>query len=583
MKQPRLLSLTTPFETDPSLPTWQNIHPRPQLRRDDIVSLCGQWSLSVTNGTSATQLGSIRVPFPPESRLSGIERPLAANEKYVYQKKFTRPDNWQDGRILLHLDAVMQCCEIVINGRPYGTHAGGYLPMTGEITGALQPGENTLTIVADPINLEVPYGKQRGRRGGMWYTPISGIWQPVWLEHVPDDYITSLRLTPTLDSITIETKGGASTKTLRLSLPDGEREYTYEGDRFTLDIEQPILWTPENPHLYHFTLAAGEDTIRSYFALRTIEVGESGGKQTLLFNGKPYFFHGLLDQGYFSDGIFTPASPAGFTNDITQMKALGFNMLRKHIKIEPDFFYYKCDRLGMIVFQDMVNSGKYNFLIDTALPTIGLKRGITHRASERRRAFFEDSMAQTVRHLYNHPCVLYYTIFNEGWGQYDADRLYGVGKAADPSRIWDATSGWFFEKESDVQSEHIYFKKLNLKPHGRPLVLSEFGGYSLSIDGHRFNPDNAYGYRTFHTKEALTDALRHLYEDEVIPMIGRGLCATVLTQVSDVEDEINGLLTYDRQICKVDADVMRSVADAVHRAFADVHQNLIQGDDHGKI
>jgi hypothetical protein len=181
-------------------------------------------------------------------------------------------------------------------------------------------------------------------------------------------------------------------------------------------------------------------------------------------------------------------------------------------------------------------------------------------------------MAQTVRHLYNHPCVLYYTIFNEGWGQYDADRLYGVGKAADPTRIWDATSGWFFEKESDVQSEHIYFKKLNLKPHGRPLVLSEFGGYSLSIDGHRFNPDNAYGYRTFHTKEALTDALRHLYEDEVIPMIGRGLCATVLTQVSDVEDEINGLLTYDRQICKVDADVMRSVADAVHRAFADVHQ-----------
>ena len=567
MKKPRLLPLTTPFESDLSLPSWSDIHPRPQLRRTTYLSLCGEWSLSVTDGIRATPLGSIRVPFPPESRLSGIERPLAANEKYVYQKSFTLPDDWQGGRVLLHLDAVMQCCEIVINGRPYGTHAGGYLPFTGEITGALKAGENTLTVVADPINLELPYGKQRGKRGGMWYTPISGIWQPAWLEHVPQDYIRTLRLTPTLHSITIETEGGTAQKTLRLSLPDGEREYTYEGDRFTLDIEQPICWTPEDPHLYEFTLSAGEDTIHSYFALRTIEVGSSCGKQTLLLNGKPYFFHGLLDQGYFSDGIFTPASPVGFTNDIEQMKKLGFNMLRKHIKIEPDLFYYECDRLGMIVFQDMVNSGKYNFFIDTALPTIGLKRGISHRASEGRRAFFEDSMTGTIRHLYNHPCVVYYTIFNEGWGQYDADRLYRLGKAADPTRIWDATSGWFFEKESDVQSEHVYFKKLNVKPHGKPLVLSEFGGYSLSVDGHRFNPDNAYGYRTFHTPEELTNALCRLYEDEVIPMIGRGLCAAVLTQVSDVEDEINGLVTYDRQVIKVDAARMQDIAQKLHQAY----------------
>ena len=583
MKTPRLLPLTTPFASDPTLPTWGDVHPRPQLRRDDILSLCGDWSLSVTNGVTSTQLGRVRVPFPPESRLSGIERPLAKDEKYVYTTTVIRPEAWGDGRILLHLDAVMQGCEIIINGYPYGIHAGGYLPFTGEITGALHEGENTLTIVAHPINLEVPYGKQRGKRGGMWYTPISGIWQPVWLEHVPADYITSLRLTPTLDSVTIETEGGATEKTLRVTLPDGEHEYAYTGDRFTLTLDEPIHWTPETPHLYYFSLTAGEDTIHSYFALRTIEVGESGGHQTLLLNGKPYFFHGLLDQGYFSDGIFTPASPVGFTNDIAQMKQLGFNMLRKHIKIEADTFYYDCDRLGMLVFQDMVNSGKYNFLIDTALPTAGIKRGITHRATERRRAFFEDSMAQTVHHLYNHPSVVYYTIFNEGWGQYDADRLYGVGKAADPTRIWDATSGWFFEKESDVQSEHVYFKKLNLKPHGRPLVLSEFGGYSLSIDSHRFNADKAYGYRTFHTTEALTEALRRLYLDEVVPLIERGLCATVLTQLSDVEDEINGLLTYDRQICKVDAETMRAIADALHRAYAAANPMQAQGDDHGKI
>ena len=567
MKKPRLLPLTTPFESDPSLPSWSDIHPRPQLRRDDILSLCGLWSLSVTDGIRATPLGSIRVPFPPESRLSGIERPLAANEKYVYQKSFTLPDDWQGGRVLLHLDAVMQCCEVVINGRPYGTHAGGYLPFTGEITGALKAGENTLTVVADPINLELPYGKQRGKRGGMWYTPISGIWQPIWLEHVPQDYIRTLRLTPTLHSITIETEGGTAQKILRLSLPDGERTYTYEGDRFTLDIEQPICWTPEDPHLYEFTLSAGEDTVHSYFALRTIEVGSSCGKQTLLLNGKPYFFHGLLDQGYFSDGIFTPASPVGFTNDIEQMKKFGFNMLRKHIKIEPDLFYYECDRLGMIVFQDMVNSGKYNFFIDTALPTIGLKRGISHRASEGRRAFFEDSMTGTIRHLYNHPCVCAYTIFNEGWGQYDADRMYEKLKSKDPSRIFDTTSGWFTETKSDVKSEHIYFRKIDLKPSEKPLFLSEFGGYSHKVRDHSFNLDKNYGYRFFEKKEDFMNALEKLYLDEIIPMIQRGLCASVLTQVSDVEDETNGLLTYDRQILKADRARMEAVAKALFSAF----------------
>ncbi len=561
-KHLRLVPLTTPFEADPTLPDW-SVYPRPQLQRDSYLSLCGEWSLSVASGTNVTPLGTVRVPFPPESRLSGMERPLAQNEKYVYQKTFSLPDGFDRGRVLLHLDAVMQCSELLLNGRPIATHAGGYLPFTAELTRGLLPGENTLTVVADPIDLEIPYGKQRGKRGGMWYTPVSGIWQPVWLESVPENYITSLRLTPTLHNITIETSGGVAQKILRVCLPDGEREYLYEGDSITLEIDDPILWTPEAPHLYEFTLLCGEDTVRSYFALRTIEVGEANGRQTLLLNGKPYFFHGLLDQGYFSDGIFLPASPAGYRNDIEQMKRLGFNMLRKHIKIEPEIFYYECDRLGMIVFQDMVNSGKYNFLIDTALPTVGLKRGISHRASPRRRAFFEDNLTQTAAHLYNHPSVVYYTIFNEGWGQYDADRLYRMGKATDPTRIWDATSGWFFEKESDVQSEHVYFKKLNLKPDGRPLVLSEFGGYSLAVDGHVFNLDNAYGYRTFHTKKALTDALCRLYLDEVIPMIERGLCATVLTQLSDVEDEINGLLTYDRQVVKIDEAQMQQIAQAI--------------------
>jgi hypothetical protein len=279
----------------------------------------------------------------------------------------------------------------------------------------------------------------------------------------------------------------------------------------------------------------------------------------------------LLDQGYYSDGIYTPASPYGYKYDILKMKELGFNMLRKHIKIEPDIFYYYCDKYGMIVFQDMVNSGKYSFLVDTALPTVALRRGISHRASKYRREHFEADSRQTLDLLYNHPSVCYYTIFNEGWGQYDSDRIYRELKAYDPTRVFDATSGWFEQKESDVKSEHIYFKKIKLHPQkGRPLVLSEFGGYSMRVEGHSFNLDKAYGYKTLANSEELSEALDRLYTDEVIPEIERnGLCATVLTQVSDVEDEINGLVTYDRQVLKVDKERMLDIAQRLKKIFCE--------------
>jgi beta-galactosidase/beta-glucuronidase len=292
------------------------------------------------------------------------------------------------------------------------------------------------------------------------------------------------------------------------------------------------------------------------------------GKSYICLNGRPYFFHGLLDQVYFSDGIYTPATPEALENDILTMKACGFNMLRKHIKIEHKLFYYYCDKHGMAVFQDLVNSGDYSFLIDTALPTAGFKKGISHKASPRRRRIFESDSTATVEHLYNHPSVVYYTIFNEGWGQFDADENYERLTALDPSRIFDTTSGWFHEKKSDVQSEHIYFKKLNLKSNTkRPLVLSEFGGYSYKVEGHSFNLDKTYGYRFFTDREKFENTLEGLYLNEVIPMIERGLCATVYTQVSDVEDETNGLMTYDRQVLKVDTVRMRALAEKLEEAF----------------
>ena len=308
--------------------------------------------------------------------------------------------------------------------------------------------------------------------------------------------------------------------------------------------------------------------MESYFALRTVTIEKVKGQSYICLNGKPYFFHGLLDQGYYSDGIYPPASPDGYVWDILAMKKLGFNMLRKHIKVEPDLFYYFCDKYGMIVFQDMLNAGPYNYILDTVLPTIGMKKGVTHKPTAKRKEFFEKECRQLCDLLYNHPSVCYYTIFNEGWGQYDADRLYRELKEYDPARIWDATSGWFIEKESDVDSHHIYFRKIKLKAReSRPLVLSEFGGYVYKVDGHSFNLDETYGYKTFDSAESMTKGLCDMYLGEIVPAIENGLNATVLTQVSDVEDETNGLVTYDRQVIKTDEKAMTEMAEKLFAAF----------------
>ena len=563
----RLCSLTTPFESDTST-DWTE-YPRPQMKRSSYQSLCGTWNLNVECGGQETPLGSIRVPFPPESRLSGIERQLGKNEQYIYRTSFEADALRAQGRVLLHFGAVDQIARVFVNDTLAGEHTGGYLPFSLDITELLLDGSNDLRVeVSDPLDKELPYGKQRRDRGGMWYTPISGIWQPVWLEGVPTEYIRTLKLTPTLNSITIETEGGAAEKTIVLQTEQGPREYTYQGDTITIEIEDPVLWTPEQPYLYSFTLTAGEDQIESYFALRTVSIESVNGQAYICLNGKPLFFHGLLDQGYYSDGIYLPATPEGYRYDILTMKKLGFNMLRKHIKVEPDLFYYYCDKYGMVVFQDAVNSGKYSFLVDTGLPTIGLKKGITHRASPRRREQFEGTLREMTALLHNHPCVCYYTIFNEGWGQYDADRIYREMKALDPTRVWDATSGWFIETESDVTSDHIYFRKVEIKPDPtRPAVLSEFGGYSYKVPEHSFNLDKTYGYKKFDDAGEFSKALEALYRDEIIPAIEKGLCAAVLTQVSDVEDETNGLVTYDRRMVKVDEFVMTDLAHELHQAF----------------
>jgi beta-galactosidase/beta-glucuronidase len=394
----------------------------------------------------------------------------------------------------------------------------------------------------------------------MWYTKVSGIWQSVWLESVPTEYVENLSVTADTESVNISVCGGAADKKLTVTTPFGASEYTFTGDSFVFSPEKPKLWSPEDPYLYYFTLKCGEDEVNSYFAMRTFGITEVNGTSLLALNGKSYFLHGVLDQGYFSDGIFLPATPEGFENDILTMKACGFNMLRKHIKLEPELFYHYCDKHGMIVCQDMINSGKYSFLIDTALPTVGPRRGITHRATKKRREIFFEVSTGIAEKLRSHPSVCYYTIFNEGWGQFDGAKAYEFLKKLDSTRFIDTASGWFSGVPSDVESLHVYFKPVKLKPSDKPIALSEFGGYACSIDEHAFHPNKTYGYRKYGSCQEFEDAFIHLYETEIMPAVKQGLCAAVYTQVSDVEDETNGLLTYDRWICKVDPDRVRNMS-----------------------
>ena len=545
---------------------WQ-VYPRPQLKRDSYLNLNGSWDFAVAEEQPKQYDKTILVPFCPECLLSGIHEHYPEGSGLWYRRSFALPEGFNRGKVLLHIGAADQVADVYVNGIHVGHHEGGYEAFCFDITKNLQE-ENELVICCrDDLNDQsFPYGKQvlPEKRGGIWYTPVSGIWQTVWLESVPEKYVEKLTIAVKGNAAVISTYPALNGKVIA----EGVGEFALKNGTATVTVDTPRYWSPEDPYLYAFTLETGEDRIESYFALRTLEIKKIGDYQRLCLNGKPYFFHGLLDQGYWSDGLLTPPAPESYADDILAMKKLGFNTLRKHIKVEAEEFYYQCDKLGMIVWQDMVNNSDYNFFRDTAVPTARIQKLDDRKwhLQPGHREAFKKYAAATVNQLKNHPSICYWTIFNEGWGQFDSDNVYDWFRSLDSSRFIDSTSGWFRRKKSDVDSFHVYFRKVKLTAKKKPLVLSEFGGYSYKPKDHVYNPEDTYGYGKYQDHGEFVNAVEALYKEQIIPHAQRGLCAAIYTQVSDVQDETNGLLTYDRKVEKLNAGTMRLIAKSLQEA-----------------
>lgn len=561
-------------------------YPRPQMVRENWINLNGMFDFAITGDIDWCDeyKDEIRVPFAVESCLSGICKRVSAKDRLWYRKKITLPESFKGKRTLLHFGAVDWECKVYINKKEVGSHVGGYCPFSIDITDALADGENELVVrVYDPTDEGWQNrGKQASESHGFWYTSTSGIWQTVWMEAVSENYIASYKVTPDIDNAVIALKTDViGTGELKLKIYDGENlvtEKAVSADDKIL-IPDMKLWSPENPFLYDFVLelsADGEisDSIKGYFGMRKYSIGEYEGYNRLFLNNEPYFQKGLLDQGYWSDGGMTPPTDEAMIYDIEKMKDLGFNMLRKHIKVEPARWYYHCDRLGMLVWQDMISGGKaLNLFHAGVLPVVhGVLNPLVYMSKKDNayklfnrdriewRLQFEDELFEMIDSLYNYTSICCWVPFNEGWGQFDAKRIGDAIKEKDPSRFVDHASGWYDQKGCDFRSIHKYILPFIMpKYDGRPIVLSEFGGYSQKIKGHVWNWEKSFGYQMYANKVALTNAYKALHEKQIIPNIKKGLSATVYTQVSDVEFEVNGILSYDRELVKLDEDVIREL------------------------
>ena len=542
-------------------------YPRPQMVRDSYLCLNGTWDLRfLSDAEKECPAVPVLVPYSPESEFSGVNRTLRHYETMIYSRHVDFPDvDFSESRLLLHFGAVDYRAVVFVDKKPVLEHTGGYLPFTVEVDRA---SFDLDVSVQDPGDTQdISRGKQSSEPGGIWYPMTSGIWQTVWMEKVPRSYIRTLEIVPDLEGFSVMVvMNDASPASVVLTVQGKAHRFT-AGERHYVRLDDPRPWTPEDPFLHYFDVVAGSDSVRSYVGLRTFGVGPDGkGNNVLLLNGKPYYHHGLLDQGYYKGGYYTPSDDSDFVDDITRMKAMGFNMLRKHIKVEPLRWYHHCDKLGMLVWQDMVSGGgRYRPSVVTAPLVVGSylsddRYDRFSREDEDARRVWEDEAYGTVRNLFNCTCVCMWVPFNEGWGQFDSTRISENIRRMDPTRTIDPASGWHDQGYGDFRSLHVYFRRYRFRRDrkGRAVILSEFGGYGMETGD---TGRKAFTYRRFRTRKQLTDAIVKLYDTQIIPARRKGLAASVYTQVSDVEQEVNGLLSYDRKTVKVDMDALARMSE----------------------
>lgn len=569
-------------KVDPTSPL--PAYPRPQMVRDSWTNLNGPWDYSILEKGSPKPNsfhGKITVPYPVESYLSGVRKPVGAEKELWYHREFQISNAQRKGRVLLHFGAVDWEAEVFINGKSVGKHQGAYDPFSFDITEYLNKGQkqNLIVRVWDPTDDgPQPRGKQVNRPRGIWYTPVTGIWQTVWMEFVPDNYISGLIITPDWDMGAFEIQPkinvGRGDFKLKVSAFEkgnlvGQAEASI-GKTIILEFKDPKSWTPEHPHLYDFqiTLLSGNklvDEVRSYGALRKIAISyDENGMQRLALNGETLFQYGPLDQGWWPDGLYTAPTDEALLFDIEKTKELGFNMIRKHVKVEPARWYYHCDRLGMLVWQDMPSGDMGNVWE----PKPGIyRKGMDKDRSAESEAIFKKEWKAIIDAFYHFPSIIVWVPFNEAWGQFKTKEITAWTQEYDPSRLVNSASGGNFELEGnklvgDIFDVHNYpdpvmpspelFGKVNI------LVLGEYGGLGLPVEGHTWQEKDNWGYQSFKNEVELWSRYQVLIRDLKI-LIPKGLAAAVYTQTTDVEVEVNGLMTYDRKVVKFPADAMRKL------------------------
>lgn len=578
-------------------------YPRPLLMREDYQILNGWWDYAFTIDYKQPQQyeGRILVPFSPETALSGVGRQLKPDEYLWYRRNFNLP-GWErekgQNRILLHFGAVDQSCEVRINGHKVKRHTGGYLPFEVDISRYAQESANELIVAVKDLS-DTSYhskGKQKLNAGGMFYTAQSGIWQTIWLEKVPETYIKEIKTVPDIEKKIIRIKVSSSYSTDKKNVDKLSRNLPIEikirkpglypdpvvkpsqistedmletavqavsGKWIEIPIESISLWNCETPYLYYFEVKLGDDRAISYFAMRKFSLETKVHEEfpRICLNDEVQFQNGMLDQGYWPESLYTPPSDAAMIFDIQEMKKTGFNMVRKHLKIEPQRWYYHCDRLGIVVWQDMVNGGSYykhwfvtygaTLLSWLRIPMRDVYPRLLSREAKAGRLEFIREMKETIRLLGNHPSIAAWVIFNEGWGQFQTEDMTRIVRRLDPNRLIDQASGWFDQGGGDFSSLHNYFFKLFIRPEReRASVLSEFGGYSYREPGHCAK-EKLYGYGICKNKKDLEKRFLERWQG-VRNLIPQGLSASIYTQWTDVEEEVNGVFTYDREVRKIE-------------------------------